>query len=123
MPEGKQIQPKRTKNLLLSFIKILEKNGESATFLRVPKVLAGRLADRRDLLRPAAITFAVFGQTAHHDFVNFDDDAYVYDNPIVARGLTCKGTAWAFFFHAFNCLRVELKQDQARNSFPIPAGH
>ncbi len=44
----------------------------------------------------AAITFAVFGQTLTHEFVNFDDDDYVYDNPIVARGLTFKGLAWVF---------------------------
>ena len=29
----------------------------------------------------AAITFAVFGQTLRHEFVNFDDNLYVYDNP------------------------------------------
>jgi tetratricopeptide (TPR) repeat protein len=41
-------------------------------------------------------TFAVFGQTLHHDFVNFDDNEYVYDNPVVARGLTSQGIVWAF---------------------------
>src|ERR1035441_9504649 len=44
----------------------------------------------------AAITFAVFGQTLHHEFVGFDDNEYVYDNPVVARGLTLKGIVWAF---------------------------
>jgi protein O-mannosyl-transferase len=44
----------------------------------------------------AAITFAVFGQTLTHDFVNFDDETYVYENRIVARGLTPKGIVWAF---------------------------
>jgi Flp pilus assembly protein TadD len=39
---------------------------------------------------------AVFGQTAGHDFVNFDDDVYVYDNPMVTAGVTLKGLAWAF---------------------------
>ena len=29
----------------------------------------------------AAITFAVFGQTIHHEFVNYDDNRYVYENP------------------------------------------
>lgn len=38
----------------------------------------------------------VFGQTLHHDFVNFDDDAYVYKNPRVSSGLTYKGFVWAF---------------------------
>jgi protein O-mannosyl-transferase len=51
----------------------------------------------------AAISFAVFGQTVTHEFVNFDDNAYVYENPVVARGLTRKGIVWAFTgFHASN---------------------
>jgi protein O-mannosyl-transferase len=44
----------------------------------------------------AAITFVVFGQTLGHEFVNFDDNDYVYDNPMVARGITLKGIVWAF---------------------------
>jgi tetratricopeptide (TPR) repeat protein len=39
---------------------------------------------------------AVFGQTAGHDFVNFDDDVYVYENWHVRGGLTGGGIAWAF---------------------------
>ena len=39
---------------------------------------------------------AVFGQTAGHDFVNFDDDDYVYENRHVLEGLTGAGIAWAF---------------------------
>jgi len=46
----------------------------------------------------AAITFAVFGQTAGFNFVNYDDKSYVYDNPVVQRGLTLKGAVWAFTF-------------------------
>ncbi len=49
-----------------------------------------------------AITFAVFGQTLHHQFINFDDNQYVYENPVVARGLTFNGIIWAFSFHAAN---------------------
>jgi tetratricopeptide (TPR) repeat protein len=43
----------------------------------------------------ATITFAVFGQTAGFGFVNYDDDKYVYENPVVQRGLTLKGFFWA----------------------------
>src|SRR6266702_8112708 len=43
-----------------------------------------------------AITWLVFGQTARHDFVNFDDHVYVYDNPLVTRGLTINGIVGAF---------------------------
>src|ERR1051325_6808299 len=50
-----------------------------------------------------AMTWLVFGQTRHHAFVNFDDDVYVYENPIVARGLTLEGVKWAFTdIHASN---------------------
>ncbi len=41
-----------------------------------------------------AIIWIVFGQTLGHDFVNFDDDRYVYENPEVSRGLTLGGFKW-----------------------------
>ncbi len=41
-------------------------------------------------------TLAVYGQTARHDFVNFDDDHYVYANPHVRDGLTGESLGWAF---------------------------
>jgi protein O-mannosyl-transferase len=40
--------------------------------------------------------FLAFGRTVWHDFVNYDDDAYVYENAHVADGLTGSGIAWAF---------------------------
>ncbi len=46
----------------------------------------------------AAITFAVFGQTAGFGFVNYDDDIYVYENPVVEKGLTLKGAVWALTY-------------------------
>ena len=44
----------------------------------------------------AAITLAAFAQTIRYDFVNFDDDVYVYNAPAVQAGLTIKGIALAF---------------------------
>jgi cytochrome c-type biogenesis protein CcmH/NrfG len=41
-----------------------------------------------------AIIWVVFGQTLTHDFVNFDDDRYVYENPEVSRGVTLEGLKW-----------------------------
>ena len=38
----------------------------------------------------------VFGRTVGHEFVNYDDDQYVYENPRVSGGLTVDGIAWAF---------------------------
>src|SRR5947207_2657353 len=42
------------------------------------------------------INLAVFGQTVRHDFVNFDDDLYVYNTPAIRAGLTIQGIAQAF---------------------------
>src|ERR1043166_4925914 len=51
----------------------------------------------------AAIVWIVFGQTLRHDFVNYDDDHYVYENPTIANGLTFDGIQWAFtHVHADN---------------------
>ena len=47
------------------------------------------------LLLVAAV-FMVFGQTLRHEFVNLDDEDYVYQNPEVVRGLTLQGITWAF---------------------------
>src|SRR5580765_6623158 len=50
-----------------------------------------------------AVTWAVFGQTLAHDFVNFDDHVYVYENPLIVRGLSIEGITGAFTHtHALN---------------------
>src|SRR5437870_13801055 len=41
-------------------------------------------------------TWIVFGQTLRHDFVNYDDPRYVYQNTTITRGLNLSGIAWAF---------------------------
>ena len=43
-----------------------------------------------------AITWVVFAQTFHHQFINYDDPLYVLDNSHVRAGLTWRGIAWAF---------------------------
>jgi protein O-mannosyl-transferase len=43
-----------------------------------------------------AITWFVFGQTVRYDFVNYDDDKYVYANPLITSGLTVSGAIHAF---------------------------
>src|SRR5260370_30503385 len=40
------------------------------------------------------IIWIVFGQTLGHEFINFDDDHYVYENPHVSAGLTRDGFKW-----------------------------
>jgi len=50
-----------------------------------------------------AVTLAVFGQTIRYQFVNFDDDVYVYNTPAIKAGLTLKGISAAFISqHAHN---------------------
>ncbi len=45
----------------------------------------------------------VFSQTPAYDFVNFDDDVYVYFNSALERGFGGDGLTWAFTtFHAGN---------------------
>ena len=44
----------------------------------------------------AALTWVVFGQTLGHDFVNYDDPKYVYENTKITSGLSMTGIAWAF---------------------------
>ena len=43
-----------------------------------------------------AVTLAVFWQVKHYQFVNYDDDVYVTDNPHVRMGLQKEGVIWAF---------------------------
>ena len=51
----------------------------------------------------AALIWAVFGQTLRHDFVNYDDPRYVYQNIRITSGLNIAGVAWAFtHIHAEN---------------------
>ena len=41
-----------------------------------------------------AVVF-VFGQTYRHEFVSYDDRAYITNNPMVLRGLTLEGLRWS----------------------------
>src|ERR1035438_3091889 len=44
----------------------------------------------------AALVWVVFGQTLGDEFVNYDDDVYVSENPAVIPGLNLAGVGWAF---------------------------
>jgi protein O-mannosyl-transferase len=44
----------------------------------------------------AVITVAVFWQVHQHDFITFDDRAYVTQNPHIKSGLTSEGIRWTF---------------------------
>jgi hypothetical protein len=79
----------------------LKSNTEAGTenIAAPPSDTAG-LNDRRTVLGVcaflAAIVWAVFGQTLRHEFINYDDGDYVFQNSEVAQGLTLKGIIWAF---------------------------
>jgi protein O-mannosyl-transferase len=51
----------------------------------------------------AVLTWLVFGQTLWHDFINYDDPRYVYENTKITGGLRISGIAWAFtHIHSLN---------------------
>src|SRR5437773_11314802 len=51
----------------------------------------------------AALTWLVFGQTLRHDFINYDDPRYVYENTKIKSGVSLSGIAWAFtHIHSMN---------------------
>ena len=43
-----------------------------------------------------SLTWAVFGQTLRHDFVNYDDPSYVYQNTRITSGFSLPNIVWAF---------------------------
>jgi hypothetical protein len=59
-------------------------------------VTANRTRDWLISLGLAVITATVYWPVHGFDFVAFDDDAYIYQNPHVARGLTMSNVRWAF---------------------------
>jgi len=55
------------------------------------------------LLGLAVVTFGIYAQVIGHRFITFDDLSYIEENPMVNRGVTLAGLAWAFTtFHAAN---------------------
>src|SRR5947207_7959837 len=75
----------RPKKKTLEFFKSALKKGPSLGFASFYACLA-----------LVAITWLVFGQTLQHDFVDFDDNVYVYQNPVITRGLSVDGVLTAF---------------------------
>lgn len=51
----------------------------------------------------AVLTLSIYAPVVGHQFINLDDSLYIVENPMVNRGLTLAGLAWAFTtFHAAN---------------------
>jgi protein O-mannosyl-transferase len=83
--------------------------GLTAASGRTPKAFeAGQVttlerADLLILLGLAVVTFGIYAQVIGHRFITIDDLAYIEGNPIVNRGVTLGGLAWAFTtFHQGN---------------------
>ena len=62
----------------------------------LPRGVRGRSTTVGIYLLLIGLSLAVFSQTIHYNFVNFDDDMYVYNAPAIRAGLTLKGIAAAF---------------------------
>lgn len=51
----------------------------------------------------ALVTFAAYQQVRNHEFIDYDDNEYVFENPNVRSGLTSDSIRWAFTaFYANN---------------------
>jgi tetratricopeptide (TPR) repeat protein len=44
----------------------------------------------------AVATLVAYAQVRHHEYLNYDDDLYVVENPNLAEGLSPTGLRWAF---------------------------
>ncbi|TAK95574.1 MAG: hypothetical protein EPO07_15345, partial [Verrucomicrobia bacterium] len=48
------------------------------------------------------VTFALYSPSIRHEFVDYDDQQYITENPHVQAGLSGQGVVWAFGYHAGN---------------------
>jgi predicted negative regulator of RcsB-dependent stress response len=78
----------------------------TASFLQISQNSTDMQVQRLTRLICLLIIFAtvvVFHQLPSHDFINLDDNLYVYENPQVRAGLTPENIVWSFtVFEAFN---------------------
>src|SRR5262245_4573923 len=71
--------------------------------LEVSHVTTFERSDLLILLGLAVVTFGIYAQVIGHRFITLDDLSYIEGNPMVNRGVTLAGLAWAFStFHAGN---------------------
>src|SRR2546429_150327 len=78
-------------------------SGQTPKAVAVGHVTTLERADLLILLGLAAVTFGIYAQVIGHHFITLDDLSYIEENPMVNRGVTLAGLAWAFTtFHAGN---------------------
>jgi tetratricopeptide (TPR) repeat protein len=67
------------------------------------------------------ITFAIYYQSHSFEFINYDDPAYVYQNPNIQAGITLKAVKWAFttnhtgYWHPLTWLSLMLDYQLFKN--------
>ncbi len=44
----------------------------------------------------AIVTIITYRQVMHNEFINYDDDVYIYENPEIHNGFTTHSVTWAF---------------------------
>jgi Tfp pilus assembly protein PilF len=62
-------------------------------------------------------TIVAYEPLRHNDFISYDDDVYIYDNPNVTGGLTWRSVVWAFA--TFKAPRVGHWQPLTRLSYML----
>jgi tetratricopeptide (TPR) repeat protein len=78
-------------------------NERTPKAFEVSRVTTFERPDLLILVGLAIVTFGIYAQVIGHRFITFDDPTYIQDNPMVNRGVTLAGLAWAFTtFHAGN---------------------
>jgi tetratricopeptide (TPR) repeat protein len=78
-------------------------NGRDPKAFEVGHVTTLERADLLILLGLAVVTFGIYAQLIGHRFIMIDDIPYIEGNPMVNRGVTLGGLAWAFTtFHTGN---------------------
>jgi Flp pilus assembly protein TadD len=71
-------------------------NGRTAESFGVSHAATLGRPDLLILLGLAVMTFGIYAQVIRHQFITLDDGWYIRDNPMVNRGVTLAGLAWAF---------------------------
>src|SRR6058998_1443802 len=78
-------------------------NERTPKAFEVSRVTTFERPDLLILLGLAIVTFGIYAQVIGHHFITFDDPTYIQENPMVNRGVTLAGLAWAFtIFYAGN---------------------
>jgi tetratricopeptide (TPR) repeat protein len=78
-------------------------NERTPKAFEVSRVTTFERPDLLILVGLTIVTFGIYAQVIGHRFITFDDPTYIHDNPMVNRGVTLAGLAWAFTtFYAGN---------------------